>query len=158
MGSTGADAGSSKGVPAYVWVLLVLVGAAAALVSASALRRRTRFVGRSGREIATIARRDLEVFLADQGDDPGAHLTLEELARHVSERYGVDGSKFAEALTLARFGDPAAVAAAAESARREHGRLMRALRERIGRVRRLRGALHPGGLRLAYRHRLARVV
>ena len=147
-GTEGTGSGpSSSGLPLYVIVLLALLAALALVVGASALRRRTRFVGRSGREIATVARRDLEVFLADQGDDPGPNLTLEELADHVSGRYGVDGSKFADALTLARFGEPAAVPKAADEARREHGRLMRALRGRIGRARRVRGALHPGGLR-----------
>ncbi|MGI9658745.1 MAG: transglutaminaseTgpA domain-containing protein [Gaiellaceae bacterium] len=148
---------ASRGFPLSAVVLLALLGAGVLLVGATLLRRRTRFAGKSGREVATVARRDLEGFLADQGDELGPELTLEALGEHVSRRYGVDAAPFAEAVTLARFGDPTAVPAAADSARREHGRLMRALRERVGPLRRARGALHLGGLRLAYRrHRLAR--
>ena len=152
-------AAQSTGFPVYVIGLLAIFGLGALLAVATIVRRRVRFAGKSGREVATIARHDLESFLADQGDPLGAELTLEELGNHVSRRYGVDASPFAGALTLARFGDPTVVPAAADVARDEHGRLMRALRGSIGPARRLRGALHIGGLRLAYRrHRPARSV
>ena len=153
------DSARGTGLPVYALVLLALLCAGALLVAATLLRRRTRFAGKSGREVATIARRDLEGFLADQGDELGPNLTLEELGEHVSRRYGIDATSFADAVTLARFGDPTVVPAAADSARREHGRLMRALRERIGPMRRMRGVLRLAGLRLAYRRqRLARPV
>jgi hypothetical protein len=139
--------------------LLAAFGVGALLVVTLIVWRRFRFAGKSGREVATAARRDLELFLADQGDPVGAELTLEELAEHVTSRYGVDASPFASSLTLTRFGDPARVPSAAEDARREHGRLMKALRHRIGWTRRLRGALHVGGLRLSLRrHRQAQTV
>ncbi len=143
----------SGGLASWAIALIAAAGVVVALVAAAVVRRRTRFLGKSGRDVATTARRDLELFLADQGDERGANETLEELADHVSGRYGVEASGFAGALTLARFGDPAAVPAAAEGARRAHRDLMRRLRARIGRSRRLRGALHVGALRLAYRRR-----
>jgi transglutaminase-like putative cysteine protease len=154
-----AGAGQSSSVAGWLIGLLAALGVGALLVVTLMVWRRLRFAGKSGREVATAARRDLELFLADQGDPVGAELTLEELAEHVTSRYGVDASPFASSLTLTRFGDPAQVPSAVEDARREHARLMKALRHRIGWTRRLRGALHVGGLRLSLRrHRQAQTV
>ncbi len=152
LGAVGS-AGDEGGLSRYAVILLALLGVLLALLGAKLLTRRLRFVGKSGRAIGTQARADLEAFLADQGDELESSMTLDDLAEHVSRRYRLDVSAFVDAVSRARFGAPDIARASARDARREHERLMRALRKRVGPARRLRGTIRIRALLQTHRRR-----
>lgn len=148
-GANSSDGGSSR----YMLILLAAIGAVAILLVAKMLARRLRFLGKSGRAVATEARSDLEAFLADQGYDVDSSMSLDELGKNVALRYRVDTRAFVAAVSRARFGAPADVRAAAGDARREHRVLMRSLRKSVGPVRRLRGAFRARAMLEMHRRR-----
>ena len=145
-----AEAGrrSSEGETSTRWLLVLLaLGAVAALGIAKVVRRRSRYLTRDPRRLAGAARRELVDFLADQGIAVGASTTPEELHELVQAELGADGRPFAHALAEARFGPPEGSVAAASSARRELRQLLRLLRRRLSRSARLRGLLALRSLR-----------
>lgn len=131
--------------------LLALVAAAllAALWTAKAALRRSRYLTRDPRRLAAAARRELADFLADQGTAVPASASLGELRAVVERELGASAAGLTAALGAARFGPPAAAADAARRARRELAGVLAAARSRIGLAGRLRGflALRSLGLR-----------
>jgi hypothetical protein len=143
-----AGAAAADGGPSAFWLLVLLgLGAGAAIGAAKVVRRRLRYVARDPRRVAGAARRELVDFLADQGIPVGASATPEELHALVHHELGADARPFARALAQARFGPPAASAAAAALARRELRSLLRVLRRSFGRTARLRGLVSLRSLR-----------
>jgi hypothetical protein len=139
-----ADEGSHR----TVWLLVLLVlAAAAAIGTVKLVRRRLRYLTRDPRRLASATRQELVDFLADQGIAVGAAATPAELQQLVRAEFGMDAQPFAQALAAARFGPTGASAAAATSARRELRSLLRLLRHRLGRPARLRGLVALKSLR-----------
>ena len=123
-----------------LWILLGVIGGAGAAVGLGKLAwRRSRYLTRDPRALAGAARRELADFLVDQGIAVGASATGEELDDLVRSEFGVDGRPFSRALGEARFGPPAASAAAAARSRRELRLLLHRIRRSLTRPQRLRG-------------------
>jgi transglutaminase-like putative cysteine protease len=142
---TGERAGRSTST---LWVLFLVVLAAGIGVGAAKLvRRRLRYLTRDPRRLASAARRELVEFLTDQGVSVSQSATPAELQELVRAELGVDGRKFAAAVSEARFGPAAGSAAAASRARRELHALLRAIRQGLGRPARLRGLVALRSLR-----------
>ncbi|HXV34893.1 MAG TPA: transglutaminaseTgpA domain-containing protein [Gaiellaceae bacterium] len=120
---------------------LVLGGALAGLLLVKALRRSARFATRDPRELAGACRRDLAAYLADQGVDVPASATMPDLGVLLQRFYSVDASSFCRDVTLARFGPPDEAREALRRARRDLREIRGGLRERLGPVSRIRGAL-----------------
>jgi transglutaminase-like putative cysteine protease len=146
-----AQAGGSSGVvPGAVskrngnllgLVLLVIVGAALAVVVLKWILRRIRLLPRDPRAVASACRRDLAGYLADQGRDVPSSATPRELGDLAQQSFGVDASLFVSALATARYAPPAAAAGGARRARNELRSLRRGLGRSNGIFRRLRGAV-----------------
>ncbi|HEY7793031.1 MAG TPA: transglutaminaseTgpA domain-containing protein [Gaiellaceae bacterium] len=131
-----------------LWLVLLLVGVLAALVTAAkSVRRRLRYATRDPRRLAAAARAELADFLVDQGVEVPASATPEELHDLVRAEFGADGRRFADALAQARFGPGGEAAQAARRARRELRALLRVLRRRLGLTARLRGLVALRSLR-----------
>ena len=120
---------------------LVVGGALAALLILKALRRSARFATRDPRELAGACRRDLAGYLADQGVDVPPSATMPDLGVLLQRFYSVDAGSFCRDVTLARFGPPDEARAALRRARRDLREIRGGLRERLGLVSRIRGAL-----------------
>jgi transglutaminase-like putative cysteine protease len=114
-----------------LWVLVVGVG--------KAVLRRSAYLTRDPRRIATASRRKLEGFLRDQGALVGTNSTLADLQRAVHEELGLDGRAFVAAAARARYGPPDAAERGAKAARMELRRLIRAARSELSVWARLRG-------------------
>ena len=101
--------------------------------------RRTRYLTRDPRRIATASRRELEAFLRDQGAviPPGA--TLVALQRTVHTELGLDGRAYAAAAAHARFGPVVEAEQGASLARRELRALLRLARRELSLWARFRG-------------------
>ena len=111
-------------------IALLLVAAwIVALGLGKALFRRSRYLSRDPRRVATATRRELEAFLRDQGVSIPMHATLVSLQLAMREELDLDAGSFASAVARARFGPPDEGAAGAARARRE-------LRALLGRARR----------------------
>lgn len=131
-----------------IWLLLVaLVAAGAAIAAAKLVHTKARYLTRDPRRLAAAMRRELVDYLADQGHAVGPSTTPEELRRLVRERTGADAQPFTAALAEARFGPPAASAAAAARARRELKGVLRTVRDGLSRTARLRGLVGLRSLR-----------
>jgi transglutaminase-like putative cysteine protease len=131
-----------------IWILLAIVlGTGTGFGLAKLGWRRLRYRTRDPRELAGAARRELADFLADQGIAVGASATGEELHMLLRSEFGVDGRSFAQALGEARFGPPAATAAAAARSRHELQVLLHRIRASLTRIQRVRGFVGLGSLR-----------
>jgi len=122
-------------------LLALILGLAALVVGAKAALRRSRYLTRDPRRIARAAHRELCDLLRDQGLEVSSQATTAELVPLVETQLGVSIEHFARAVGAGRFGSPPAAAAGAAQSRRELARVRRQLRSRLGRTRRLRGAL-----------------
>lgn len=138
-GAAGAT-GSGGGVG--VGQILVLGGVAALFlfVLAKLALRRSRFLTKDPREIASACRRDVVDFLRDQRIDVPRSIGPRELGGLLSKRIGIEASSFASALGLARFGPASSAPSAAREARRELRAVRRRLRRALPLGRRVRGA------------------
>jgi hypothetical protein len=122
-----------------LWV--VVLGAGKALV------RRSRYLARDPRRLATAGRREVEDFLRDQGVDIPSNATLLRVQQAVHEEFGLDGQAFAVAAARGRFGPPGSVEHGAGSARREVRRLIAAARRELSIWARFRGLVSLRSLR-----------
>ena len=124
-----------------LFAIALLLGALWALGVgiAKAGARRTRYLTRDPRRIATASRRELEAFLRDQGAviPPGA--TLIALQRTVQEELGLDGRAYAAAAAHARFGPPIEAERGASLARHELRTLLKLARRELSLWARFRG-------------------
>ena len=138
--ASAGGAGGRRGGTGIVTLLLVAALAVGSLLVVAKLARRAgRFLTQDPRGVAGACRRDLAGYIADQGVPVPESATPAELGRIVERQFGVDATRFVEALTLARFGPPEVAGAAAGGARRELRRIRRALRARLSLPRRARG-------------------
>ena len=128
-------------VLAALWVVIVGVG--------KAVVRRSRYLSRDPRRIASASRRELEGFLRDQGAVVPRNATVSVLQRAVDEELGLDGRPFALAAARARFGPPGTVFQAASAARKEVRRLLRGARRELSLWNRFRGFVSLRSLRPA---------
>lgn len=122
-------------------LLALIVGLGVLVVGAKATLRRSRYLTRDPRRIARAAHRELCDLLRDQGIEVPPQTTTAELAPLVATQLGVGIEHLARAVGAGRFGPPSTAAAGALQARRELASVRRQLRNRLGRARRLRGAL-----------------
>jgi transglutaminase-like putative cysteine protease len=123
-------------------VLAMIVGGAiAALLVLKAARRGLRFAARDPRALAGACRRDVAGYLADQGVDLPPSATMPEIGTLLQRFYAIDATSFVRNVTVARFGPPADAGEALRRARRELREIRRGLRNRLGVVSRVRGAL-----------------
>jgi transglutaminase-like putative cysteine protease len=113
------------------WILVVGLG--------KALLRRSRYLSRDPRRVATASRRELEGFLRDQGVAIAPGTTLVDLQRAVHEELGLDGRPFTAAVARARFGPPRGSVDSAASAKRELRALLRRARRELSLWARFRG-------------------
>ena len=128
------------------WGLLRILAAALAglalLVAAvKLLVRRSRYLTRDPRRMASACRKELRDVLLDQQVEVPPSATLRELAELVEAEFGVDATAFGLHADAARFGPNAAAAEAARATRRDLRRLLRGLRRELSRVERVRGLL-----------------
>jgi transglutaminase-like putative cysteine protease len=122
--------------------VLLVSGALVALLALIKLGvRQARFLRRDPRRRAAALRAELVGFLADQRVDVGPGTTLKDLATVVAARFGVSAERFAAAAERARFGPAAGAPRSLRRARGELRLLERALRNRLGPLRRARGLL-----------------
>ncbi|HET7857104.1 MAG TPA: transglutaminase domain-containing protein [Gaiellaceae bacterium] len=120
---------------------LVLALAALVLLFAAGklARRRSRYLTRDPRRLATACRRELVELLADQRIDVPPAATLGELRSLVRDETGVELRRLVSALGLARFGPAAGAPAAARAARAELRAARRSLRRAFSAGARVRG-------------------
>jgi transglutaminase-like putative cysteine protease len=127
----------------FLLVLLWMVGVGVG----KAVRRRSRYLSRDPRRIATASRQELEGFLRDQGVAVGSNTTLAGLQRAVRDELGLDGRAFAIAVARGRYGPPETVEHGATAARAELRRLLRAARRDLSLWARFRGFVSLRSLR-----------
>ncbi len=120
---------------------MVLGGALVALLALKAVRRSARFATRDPRALAGACRRDVVGFLADQGVELPQSASMSEIGTTLQRFYSVDASPFVKDVTLARYGPPAQAGEALRRARRDLRDVRSRLRQRLGVVDRVRGAL-----------------
>ena len=149
LAARGAASGPADGTGsgALWWVVLAVLSACACVGLAKLVRRRLRYLTRDPRRVAAAARSELVEFLADQRLAVDASSTADELRELVRLELGIDARQFARSLAEARFGPPAASAAAAVRARGELRVVLRSLRNALGRWARLRGLVAIRSLR-----------
>ena len=128
------------------WGLLRILAAALAglalLVAAVKLAvRRSRYLTRDPRRVASACRKELRDVLLDQQVEVPQSATLRELAELVEAEFGVDATAFGLHADAARFGPGAAATEAAKATRRDLRRLLRGLRRELTRFERVRGLL-----------------
>ena len=122
-----------------VWILAVGTG--------KAIVRRSAYVTRDPRRLASASRRELEGFLRDQGVAMPPNATLADLQRAVRIELGIDCRPFAAAVARARYGPPEAARQAAIAARYELRGLLRAARRELSVWTRARGFVSLRSLR-----------
>jgi transglutaminase-like putative cysteine protease len=137
-----APVGEKKHNPSLLVFLLVLVsGAAAAIVALKHARRKLRYLTRDPRRLAVACARELGEYLDDQRVPAPDTATVRELGVTVASTLGVDATEFARAATAARYGPPEGAHAAAARSRQELRELKRRLRRSLGTFDRARGLL-----------------
>jgi transglutaminase-like putative cysteine protease len=142
------SASTSERAPWLVGVVLLLgVLWMAAVGLGKAARRKSRYLSRDPRRIATASRQELEGFLRDQGVTVDENTTLAGLQRAVRDELGLDGRPFTIAVARARYGPPETVQQGATAARRELRRLLRAARRDLSLWARFRGFVSLRSLR-----------
>jgi hypothetical protein len=112
-------------------------------------RRRSRYLTRDARRVASAARAELADWLRDQGIEVPPRATAGDVASVTESRLGVSARAFATAASRARYGPPDAADAAAHDARRELRLVLHALRARLSSRQRLRGFFALRSLRRA---------
>jgi transglutaminase-like putative cysteine protease len=142
-GASGGTTGvvTKRGGNFVFLAILVLLGAALAVVFLKGVLRRISLRSRDARSVAAACRRDLAGYLADQGHEVPPSATPRELGDLTQQSFGVDASLFVAALTTARYATPAAAEGAARRARNELRGLRRGLGRSNGLFARLRGAV-----------------
>jgi transglutaminase-like putative cysteine protease len=120
-------------------VLLALLALAALFAVGKVLLRRSRYLTRDPRRLASAYRRELVEFLADQRIDVPRSATLAELRALVQAETGVETRRLVESLGLARFGPLGAAPRAARVARAELRAAKRRLRRALSVGHRMRG-------------------
>jgi protein-glutamine gamma-glutamyltransferase len=131
-------------------ILPVLVALLAALLGlAKFVRRRSRYLTRDARRVASAARAELADWLRDQGIEVAPRATAGDVADFTESRLGVSARAFAAAASRARYGPPDDADAAAHDARRELRLVLHALRARLSPRQRLRGFFALRSLRRA---------
>jgi transglutaminase-like putative cysteine protease len=136
--ATGENGGGG-GINVAQAFLLILAAALLLLAAAKFALRRSRYLTRDPRRLATACRRELVELLADQRIDVPAAATLKELSSLVRDETGVETRKLVAALGTARFGPAAAAPGAARVARGELRSVRRRLRSAFSAGARLRG-------------------
>jgi hypothetical protein len=141
---------SNDHAPALVAVALVL-GAVwiLAVGLVKAIVRRSGYVTRDPRRVASASRRELEAFLRDQGAVVAPNATLADLQRAVRLELGIDCRPFALAVSRARYGPPEVALHAATAARYELRGVLRAARRELSVWTRARGFVSLRSLRSA---------
>jgi protein-glutamine gamma-glutamyltransferase len=134
----GAEEGGG-GISVAQGILLALAALLVLLAAAKLARRRSRYLTRDPRRLATACRRELVEVLADQRIDVPPAATLSELRSLVREETGVELRRLIAALGLARFGPSAQAPAAAREARTELRTARRSLRRAFSPGARVRG-------------------
>jgi transglutaminase-like putative cysteine protease len=124
---------------AAVWFLVVGVG--------KELVRRSGYLTRDPRRLASASRRELEGFLRDQGAVVAPNATLADLRRAVRVELGIDCRPFMLAVSRARYGRPDAAQQSATAARAELRGLLRAARRELSVWARVRGFVSLRSLR-----------
>ena len=120
-------------------ILLAIAALLVVLAVAKVARRRSRYLTRDPRRLATACRRELVELLADQRIDVPPATTLGELRALVRDETGVELRRLVAALGRARFGPSEAAPAAARAARSEIRAVRRALRRAFSAGSRVRG-------------------
>jgi len=132
------------------WPFIVPVAVVLVALLALAAVKRGRHVARASsddpRVRASAARADLVDFVRDQGSPLSPSATIGQIVTEL-RRLGVAGDGFAAAFNRARYGPPGGAVAAADETRRELGRVLERLRDRIGPAKRARGFLTLRSLR-----------
>ena len=142
------SASTSERAPWLVGVVVLLAAAWMLAVGlGKAARRRSRYLARDPRRVATASRQELEGFLRDQGIDVGPNTTLLGLQRAVRDELGLDARAYAIAVARARYGPPETVERGARTARVELRRLLRAARRDLSLWARFRGFVSLRSLR-----------
>jgi transglutaminase-like putative cysteine protease len=147
LSSTGAERSDSRADPTIVVLLLGALGIALLIAVVKVVRRRLRYVRGGPRRVASACRRELAEFVRDQRVDVRDGATLGELGANVQAALAVDPSRFVAAAGAARFGPEELADEQARSARRELGRLKRAIRSQLSTRRRMRGLVSLRSLR-----------
>jgi transglutaminase-like putative cysteine protease len=125
-------------------VRLLALLAASAVAALALLKlgvRKSRYLTRDPRRVASACRRELVEFVADQGIEIPRSATIAEAGALVARRLAVDARPFVRAASVTRFAPPDDAAMAARDARRELRRLLRRVRGRVGLLRRVRGTV-----------------
>ena len=122
-----------------VWILTVGAG--------KAVFRRSSYVRRDPRRIASASRRELEGFLKDQGAAIPPNATLADLQNAVRAELGLDCRRFTRAVARARYGRPESAQEGATTARSELRGLLRAARRELSLWARVRGFVSLRSLR-----------
>jgi transglutaminase-like putative cysteine protease len=145
-----AEPGSRDRRPWLTLILPVLVALLAAVLAlAKFARRRSRYLTRDARRLASAARAELADWLRDQGIEVATHATARDVANVTESRLGVSARAFATAVSRARYGPPGDADDAAHDARRELRLVLHALRARLSPRQRLRGFFALRSLRRA---------
>jgi protein-glutamine gamma-glutamyltransferase len=121
--------------------LFVVAIGVGGIVVCKELRRRSRFLTRDPRALATACRRDLVGFVADQGVELVPSATTSELGELLEQRFAVDSGPFVRAVTSARHARPQEAPASVRRARAELRRLRARIRRDLTLVQRARGAV-----------------
>jgi transglutaminase-like putative cysteine protease len=130
---------SGGGISVAQGILLALATLLVLVAFAKLARRRSRYLTRDPRRLATACRRELVEVLADQRIDVPPAATLGELRSLVREETGVELRRLVAVLGLARFGPAEEAPAAAHSARTELRAVRRSLRRAFSPGARIRG-------------------
>jgi Transglutaminase-like superfamily/TgpA N-terminal domain len=130
-------------------LVLVLAVLLVAIMAAKLVLRRSRYLTRDPRRLASACRRELRDILLDQQVDVPVSATLRELAELVESEFGVGAGGFGLHATAARFGPVAGARVAAREMRRELRGLRRRLRTELTRLERARGLVSLRSLGLA---------
>jgi transglutaminase-like putative cysteine protease len=130
-------------------LLLVVAGLCVAIVSAKLVIRRSRYLTRDPRRLASACRRELRDMLLDQLVDVPDSATLEELASLLEAEFGIEAASFGLHASAARFGPPSVARVAAREMRRSLRQVRRDLRSELTRLDRTRGLLSLRSLGLA---------
>ena len=118
---------------------LVLAGLGLVVVAAKFLLRRSRYLTRDPRRLASACRSDLRDFLLDQRVDVPESATLRELADLVEQEFDVEATAFGLHASAARFGPAASAREAAAAMQSDLRDLRRHMRRELTNLERLRG-------------------
>jgi transglutaminase-like putative cysteine protease len=131
-------------------LLFAALGGLALVVTVTKLVvRRSRYLTRDPRRLASACRKELREVLLDQQVDVPPSATLRELAELVQAEFGVEAAAFGLHADAARFGPANGAREAASATRRDLRRLRRGLRRELTRFERIRGLLSLRSLGLA---------